>query len=96
MVRNITQFFFSKLNGEASGSCVRVTIPAYGVEGYPRSRSRSPTVSRKDNYLITSTNELIGKRVAKYVGNTILFGNVVERIRGAVIAKTTGNIGTRV
>ena len=29
----------------------------------------------------------IGKRIVKYFGRTISFGNVVERIRGAVFAK---------
>jgi hypothetical protein len=52
-----------------------------------RCRSRSPTLSRKDKQPMEDIDDFIGKRVAQYFGNTVYFGSVVERIRGAVFAK---------
>ncbi len=74
--------FVSLVNGEASGS--RGRVPTSDREGDPRSLA----VSREDKQ--PEIDDYIGKWVAKYFGNDIFGGTIVERISGAVLAKQPG------
>jgi hypothetical protein len=79
--------FVSTSKGETRGSSDRAPIPSSAREGDARCLSRSPTLSRKDKQPMEDIDECIENRVAKYFGNTVFFGSVVERSLGAVFAK---------
>ncbi len=56
----------------------------------PRSRFRSPPLNFSDKIPILETNsedEYINKRVAQFFAGKVIFGTMVERIRGPVLAK---------
>jgi hypothetical protein len=82
-------YFVSNLNGDASGSSVRVPISPFAREGDPQSSSNFPTVLRKDKQPIADIYELNGKRFANFFGNTIFFETIVEKKLGICVCETS-------
>jgi hypothetical protein len=87
--------FVSTSKGEMTGSSDRVRIPPSACEGDAHCRSRSSTLSKKGRQPMEDIDNFIGKRVAKYFGNIVFFGSVIEIIRGAAFVKQR-NTGIRV
>jgi hypothetical protein len=64
---------------------------------YPRARSRSHVLARGGKIENAAGDDLCGRRVAKHFDDKIYFGTIVEKIKGAVLAKTSGrnkNVGS--